>query len=363
MLLSPQVKLGSCATDRWLPHGLGRGTLGGSAARRKVPWSHPGGRPSGGHTRPVLCSAEQSIDRANDKARQGTASGIVAGESVGQEQSQRDFYQINNLYDTISGQDNIHHGFYPHLARGGRELVVLDNVQASMALTQRMIALGGIDRTSKVLDLGCGKGLSCSTIAKLTGASCVGVDLTPKHIERANELAATTAGIERGQLTFIEGSFTELPSEALALGPFSHVFSQVAFCHVHAELPAILAQVKKALAPGGAAVINDMLGASAPPASEGDVLDAAAVYRRLHFEVLHGHQAWRRIVEEAGFTLEHYENWDVHMLKSYEDRRDKADALGAEMADGTPLATNFEQTVRAVRARQIGMNFAILTVD
>ena len=288
------------------------------------------------------------------------ASGVVAGESVGDEKSQRDFYQANSLYDQISGQDNIHHGFYPHLS-DKRELVVLDNVQASKALTQRMVTLGGIDHTSNVLDLGCGKGLSCTSIAATTGASCVGVDLTPKHIERARSLAAE-AGLRDDQLAFFEGSFTAVPADALSRGPYSHVFSQVAFCHVHAQLPEIFAQIQAVLAPGGKAIINDMLGASASPACDADVADAAAVYRRLHFEVLHGHQAWVRYAHEAGFTMQHYENWDRHMLRSYEDRRDKAAALDASMADGTPLATNFDQTVRAVRARQIGMNFAILAL-
>ena len=36
----------------------------------------------------------------------------------------------------------------------------------------------------------------------------------------------------------------------------------------------------------------------------------AAVYDRLGFDVLLGHQDWRRVAENSGLVLEHYENLD-----------------------------------------------------
>merc|ERR1719414_386498 len=108
-----------------------------------------------------------------------------------------------------------------------------------------MIDMGKIDHRSTVLDLGCGKGQAALVIAKHTGAAVTGVDLSTTNIVRANEIAKSNPDLK---LKFYEGSFTEYPKEVLSQ-KYSVVSSQVAFCHVHAELPLIFEQMKKVLAP------------------------------------------------------------------------------------------------------------------
>merc|ERR1719421_931068 len=286
-------------------------------------------------------------------AKSGTAkTGLVTNVEIGEEKNQKDYYDKASHYDLVWGLDNIHLGYYPHLV--GSDLVVLDNVAAADALTQRMIKVGQINHTSTVLDLGCGKGQACRVIAERTGAAVTGIDLGTTNIQRANEVAASRPDL---RMKFFEGSFTDIPSE-VATEKYSVVFSQVAFCHVHKLLPIILKQVKRVLAPGGVLIINDYLG------GDHGVSDTTKehVWKRLHFEYLHGHQAWRKINEDGGFVIQYYENLDRHMAQTYRDMAKKADHLGLKSTDGAPLAENYTQSVHAIEVGEVGMNLACLSL-
>merc|ERR1719235_1787156 len=278
--------------------------------------------------------------------------GLVQNVEIGEEKTQKDYYDKATHYDLVWGLDNIHLGYYPHLI--ANDTVVLDNVQAADALTQRMIKVGQINHTSTVLDLGCGKGQACRVIAERTGAEVTGIDLGTTNIERANEVAKSRKDL---RMKFYEGSFTDLPKEA-ASQKYSVVFSQVAFCHVHKLLPTILDQVKRVLAPGGVLIVNDYLG------GDKGVSDTTKehVWKRLHFEHLHGHQAWRKITEDAGFVIQYYESLDRHMAQTYRDMAKKADKLGLKSTDGTPLAKNYSESVIAIEKGEVGMNLALLSL-
>ena len=239
------------------------------------------------------------------------------------------YYDTAEHYDKLWGKDNIHIGYYPHLK--DRHAPELGFQAAARVITTRIIELGGIDHTSRVLDLGCGKGAACAQIAELTGAAATGLDLSSKNIERAKALAASRPKLE---LEFVEGSFTNLPSSLH--GSFTHVISQEAFSHIHAELPTIFEQIKLALAPGGTLVVNDYLGA------DGEVSEATrrAVHDRLGFSVLLGHKDWRRAAEQSGLELMHYENLNAHMAHGYSQLAELAATHSVVSASGTPLAQN-----------------------
>jgi cyclopropane fatty-acyl-phospholipid synthase-like methyltransferase len=278
--------------------------------------------------------------------------GIVKNVEIGDEKNQKDYYDKASHYDLVWGLDNIHLGYYPHLVSNNAK--VLDNVEAADALTQQMIDVAQINHTSTVLDLGCGKGQACRFIAEHTGATVTGVDLGSTNIKRANEVAASRPDL---RMKFVEGSFTDIPAE-VASQKYSVVFSQVAFCHVAKLLPTILEQVKRVLAPGGVLIVNDYLG------GDNGVSDKTKdhVWKRLHFEHLHGHRAWRSIIEDNGFVIQHYENLDRHMAQTYRDMAKKADKLGLKSTDGTPLAVNYAESVHAIEAGEVGMNLARLSL-
>lgn len=232
--------------------------------------------------------------------------------------------------------------------------MILDNVQAADYLTKKMIKLAKIDHKSTLLDLGCGKGQSCRVIAENTGAVCTGLDLGTTNIVRATEVANQLPNLG---MTFVEGSFTSLP-KSIASRKYSVVFSQVAFCHVHTLLPEILQQVKGVLAPGGVVVINDYLGGDMPVSQA----TKDHVWKRLHFEYLHGHKAYRRIVEEAGFDILYYENLDRHTRQTYLDMAKKAQKLGIKSTDGALLADNYMQTAKSIEKGETGMNLLLLSL-
>jgi len=283
-------------------------------------------------------------------------SGLVVNVEIGDEKTQKDYYDKAVHYDTVWGTDNIHLGYYPHLVGpvGGDNLTVLNNKQAADCLTKRMIDVGRINYRSKVLDLGCGKGQSVKLIAGHTGATCVGLDLGTENIRRAKEVASQMPDLK---MTFYEGSFTELPAEVLAQ-KFDVIFSQVAFCHVHKQLPAILEEAKKVLAPGGVFIVNDYLGCDlAAGASESTKEN---VWKRLHFEYLHGHKAWRHICEDANLDIIFYENLDAHMAHTYDDMERTAREHGFKSADGELLAENYKVTAAAIRAGEVGMNISLM---
>jgi len=284
-------------------------------------------------------------------------SGYVVNQEIGDEKTQKDYYDKATHYNLIWGEDNIHLGYYPHLSVScNNPTLVLENRQAAQALTKRMVDLGRINYKSKLLDLGCGKGQSIRVIHELTGAKCTGLDLSTTNIERANQWTNEMGLSEH--LTFYEGSFTELPAEVLSQ-KYDVIFSQVAFCHVHKELTSIFQELRKVLAPGGIVVVNDYLGCDLPAGASQRTKDH--VWKRLHFEYLHGHVAWRRIVEDAGFVFEYYENLDRHMVQTYLDMAQTAEQHKIKSADGADLCDNYRETAKAIQDREVGMNLAIIS--
>jgi len=279
--------------------------------------------------------------------------GEVVNMAVGEEKTQRDYYNKANHYDTLWGSDNIHLGYYPHLvAKGGKRL---NFKEAGSYMTQRMCEVAHINKDSVVLDLGCGKGIAAKEIAQLTGAHCVGMDLSETNVQRCQELANENKNLK---LEFLVGSFTELP-QALTKRKFTHVFAQLAFCHVHQSFQTSMKEVQKVLANNGVAIIMDYMG------TEDAVIEDTRehVHKRLHFETLLGHPSWRKIVDNLGFNILHYENLDRHMLQSYTDLAAEASKHDFRSADGEPIVKNYLKTVEVCGKGQIGMNLALLSMS
>jgi SAM-dependent methyltransferase len=286
--------------------------------------------------------------------------GIVKNQAIGDEKNQKDYYDTASKkgtghYDLVWGQDNIHLGYYPHLvgAIGGDMMVTLTNSQAADALTKRMIDVGRINHKSTVLDLGCGKGQALTLLCEATGAKGVGIDLSTTNIVRANELCKENPHLD---MKYYEGSFTDLSS--IYGQKFSVVFIQVAWCHCHNDLAQLVKEAMKVMAPNGCMVVNDYLGCDHPEgASE---FTKEQCWKRLHFEYLHGHKAWRKIIEECGLEVIFYENLDTHMAQTYDDMQQTADRLKIKSADGAMLADNYGATAKCIRNGEIGMNLALL---
>ena len=279
--------------------------------------------------------------------------GVVTNIELKDENNQKDYYDKAVHYDKIWGEDNIHLGYYPHISGpiGGNDFIRLNNVQAADMLTKRMIDLANIKQGNMVLDLGCGKGQSTKLISDYTGAKCIGLDLGSVNVDRAKEVASKYPHLN---LKYVEGSFTNLPRE-ITENKYDIIFSQVAFCHVHKELCKTLNEIKKVMTHDALLVVNDYIGCD----KEASENTKEHVWKRLHFDHLHGHKAWRSILEENGFELLYYENLDNHMAQTYKDMAVKAADFGFKSTDGANLSENYLQTVKSIENGEIGMNLGL----
>ncbi|MFD9967660.1 class I SAM-dependent methyltransferase [Streptomyces sp. NPDC059011] len=105
------------------------------------------------------------------------------------------------------------------------------------------------DRLGLALDLGCGRGTSSLTVAQeLRPRRVVGIDAAPALIEQARKRARRLPGLP---VSFLQGDFHHLPVPA---GACDVVVA--AFCLYHSPHPqAVVAEIDRALAPGGLAVL------------------------------------------------------------------------------------------------------------
>jgi SAM-dependent methyltransferase len=114
------------------------------------------------------------------------------------------------------------------------------------AFRQRVIKLAGLRGDERVLDVGCGTGLTMLRIAE-QHANCVvhGIDLSPKMIEVAQKDAA-----EHGLAVDLRvGSITDLPYPEAS---FDVIFTNIMFHHLDlAEKRLAIAEIARVLKPGG----------------------------------------------------------------------------------------------------------------
>jgi ubiquinone/menaquinone biosynthesis C-methylase UbiE len=108
-----------------------------------------------------------------------------------------------------------------------------------------------LDETMMVLDIGCGPG---TITAALSGASgrVIGIDIEPKAIEAAKEMAATSA---HANLEFFEGDMTALP---FGNETFDAVFFHAVLYHLGpATLEKALSEATRVLKPNGLIATRD----------------------------------------------------------------------------------------------------------
>ncbi|MEU6341880.1 class I SAM-dependent methyltransferase [Streptomyces sp. NPDC046977] len=105
------------------------------------------------------------------------------------------------------------------------------------------------DRLRLVLDIGCGRGTSSLVIAEqLRPQRVIGLDAAPSLLAQARGRAKE---LPDGTVDFVEGDFHDLPLPA-----GSCEVAVAAFCLYHSPRPQdVIAQVARALAPGGLAVL------------------------------------------------------------------------------------------------------------
>lgn len=163
-----------------------------------------------------------------------------------------------------------------------------------------------IDKSSHVLDVGCGCGNFLSYVVKRFGNRGVGLDLSSERVKFAQEKAASEGlrGIE-----FNHGSATQMPYEA---GTFTHVVSQDALCLIP-DKQRTHAEVYRVLQPGGIFAFSDFL-------QPKEVVSERArkhVYDRVRWNSGFSFTGYQAALERAGFEILLARNLENHIRQTY----------------------------------------------
>lgn len=275
--------------------------------------------------------------------------------SVSQHYNEVDY----NMVDSLWGTGNYHLGYFPHLADSTVPEVCFED--AATLLTERMIEAAGINESSRVVDFGCGRGQGTLELIELARCETLGIDIADVNMEhcrqRIRELSDPGLPLE-----FAQASFTDLPPSVRCRSPpFTHVFSQQAFVHVHEYIDDVLRQAHSCLGDGGKLIVSDWLsllddGGGDKESQSQSVRDL--VYERLELTHMLTVSDYRRSLEKAGFRIDMYEDLTRHAQHGAERLAQDASQRGF-----TEYARTWEETAAFFADRIIGVNLVTATKE
>ncbi|CAI9398633.1 2-methoxy-6-polyprenyl-1,4-benzoquinol methylase, mitochondrial [Aestuariimicrobium sp. T2.26MG-19.2B] len=121
------------------------------------------------------------------------------------------------------------------------------------AASMEIVAALAVTSDSHVVDLGSGLGGPARTIAKTTGCTVTGVDLTPEFVELATALSQWTGLSDRTHFMVGDATATGLPETSVDAVVTVHAGMNIA------DKAALYAEAFRVLRPGGRFVLYDVL--------------------------------------------------------------------------------------------------------
>ncbi|MED4300040.1 class I SAM-dependent methyltransferase [Geobacillus stearothermophilus] len=158
-------------------------------------------------------------------------------------------------------------------------------------LTKQILRKLNIDRSTAVLDVGCGTGQTAAYIARQYGADVTAIDLHPKMIAKAKQRFGAMAVPVR----LHQASVESLPFPA---GTFDLVLSESVLAFV--SLPAALAEICRVLKKGGTFIGIEAYHKRLTAAEQQRI---AAFYG---FKRLMTPGEWKKTLEQNGFRCRHF---------------------------------------------------------
>lgn len=232
------------------------------------------------------------------------------------------------------------------------QLAMLDQFHTRGILaTAELAGAAGLREGDKVLDLGCGIGGPARYLATAFGCSVTGVDLSPSFIEAADYLTARCGLADR--LTFQVGDALHLPFDD---GAFDAVFLQHVAMNI-ADRPALYAEVRRALKPGGRFVAYDLV------RKDGEVLYPAPWARDASTSFLLSADDTRAALEVAGFTATLWRDDTQTALDWFKATaaNPPTGALNLGIVMGAEFPAITGNLGRNIREKRLGVLSAILT--
>jgi len=227
--------------------------------------------------------------------------------------------------------------------------------EASKETNRRLLAAldwtRPVTSASVVLDLGSGHGGLSHDVAQKFGCQVVGVNIAPEQ-NRMNEEEAERLGIA-DKISVVLHNFNDgLPAEWE--GRFTHVLSCEVLCHA-ASKPRLFEDLQRCLAPGGAFVFTDIMGADG--ADENvlkDFTDRNATTK------MACPAEYLAMLTQAGFRDASFINFSSHLATYFQCMGDQITRHREEMmAEGVPEAylakwnTSLTQRVSMQREHEV----------
>jgi sarcosine/dimethylglycine N-methyltransferase len=216
----------------------------------------------------------------------------------------REFFdQTLKTYLAFWDSDGVlHTGYFTHDADE-------DYRSAASRTSDVLIAESGIDRSSSVLDVGCGCGNFLIDLAKAVGCGGEGLDLSEERINFARTRLAGLGSEGIGGIEFRVGSATQMPYQD---DTFSHVVSQDALFLVP-DKPRSHAEMFRVLRPGGLLAFSDFL----QPKTEIGERARKHVYDRVRWSGGYSFVGYQVALVAAGFDIILARNLERHIRQTY----------------------------------------------
>lgn len=212
----------------------------------------------------------------------------------------RHYDALDAFYRDAWGE-HVHHGLFAT----GRETVA----DATDALADRVVAAAEIDATSRVVDIGCGYGLTAHRAAVATGARVVGLTLSAEQAAVAHA-RPVPSGVPPPEIVVRDWLANGLPSAA-----FDAAWAVESTTHMP-DRARVFAEVARVLRPGGRFVLCVWLAADAPrPWHVRHLLEPICREGRLTgLGTRAENRAW---IEGAGLVIERDEDWSAAVAPTW----------------------------------------------
>ncbi len=217
-------------------------------------------------------------------------------QAVSYEHTVQQYYNDALLcYSQIMG-DRWHHGDPDAVAAG------LSRVRACEILEEKIAALAELDSTKKVLDFGCGIGGPTLYMAKISGASFIGVTNNERVIQKASE-NAKQAGLA-DKVTFMTLEDTGYQNLPFPDNTFDAITFYECLCHLTDKARAF-AEFARILKPNGRLVGDDWVQRPfGENQTETQILKFMEPVNRFFFIPWHGTvEGYKKMMEDAGLEV------------------------------------------------------------
>jgi len=205
---------------------------------------------------------------------------------------------VNDIYETVFPRlwrslcgDYLNFGYFTDECKNMTE--------ANEVFVDWIIKKLNITKSSKVLEIGCGRGAYAINMSKQTGCSFVGIDILPRFIEEGKAMLVEHGVQDKGDV--LVGDMTKL-SESLGDQKFTHVLLLGCLFYIHDQMDPFYEQLKQHCAPGTWVIAQDFT-RTVPVdeirpvmrhwRTEGETLDTGTYINK---------------ISKAGFKLEYYNN-------------------------------------------------------